>query len=49
MMVLVPMILSLGFVYFLIQININPVGKLPAAYVVKGPIAIDIGASYPVP
>ena len=32
-----------GFVYFLIQININPIGKIPPAYVIKGPVAIDIG------
>eukprot|EP00668_Euglena_longa_P005935 GGOE01007007.1.p1 GENE.GGOE01007007.1~~GGOE01007007.1.p1 ORF type:complete len:538 (-),score=148.14 GGOE01007007.1:1461-3074(-) len=37
--------LAAWFVYFLIQININPIGRIPPAYVVKGPVALDIGGS----
>eukprot|EP00667_Euglena_gracilis_P003064 EG_transcript_3070 len=37
--------LAAWFVYFLIQININPIGRIPPAYVIKGPVALDIGGS----
>lgn len=42
-----PLGLPAGFVYLLIQINVNPIGRIPPAYVIKGPIALDIGAPEP--